>query len=76
MTKPAPLWIYTDEQLQLAMIRGLHARTVIADADMVNVARWSIGGKGHVVPMARLGDILAAADHLDIGTRIKAVSAA
>lgn len=71
-----PFWIYEDHARGLALIRG---RSVDPLLDVVldarNRARWSLVGKGWVMPIAVAADIAAAAEVEGVPYRVKQVEA-
>lgn len=67
------LWVYDDPSRGLALLRGRGVKAVLQSAGALDVARWSMSGKGWVVPGARVGDICAIADYENVPYRVKAV---
>lgn len=73
MTIEAFLWIYDDSSRGLALLRGRNVKSVLRSACALDVARWSVSGKGWVVPGDRIADVCAMADYEGVPYRVKAV---
>lgn len=73
MTIESFLWIYDDPGRGLALLRGRNVKVVLESAGALDVARWSVTGKGWVLPAARLADVCAMADYENVPYRVKAV---
>ena len=69
------LWIYDDPTRGLALIRGRSVKAVLIAAGALDAARWSVSGKGWVLPGAKVADVCAMADYENVPYRVKAVEA-
>lgn len=74
MAPEAFLWVYDDPARGLALLRGLNVKSVLEAAGALDVARWSVSGKGYVVPAAMVADVCAMADYANVPYRVKAVA--
>jgi hypothetical protein len=75
MTTPDTfLWVYTDDTRGLALIRGRQVRDALRLADAEKVARWSAAGKGYVVPLSAIPDLVAMCEWSRIPVRTRQVT--
>lgn len=63
-----PFWVHEDHVRGVALIRGRGVRPYLP-----TTARWSVVGKGHVVPIDTVPDMLAAAELDGVRYRVKSV---
>jgi hypothetical protein len=68
------LWVYEDRQRGLALIRGHGVQRVLELAGVAN-ARFSVTGKGWVVPGVDVPDVVAMAQYDGVVVRFKEVAA-
>lgn len=63
-----PFWIHEDRTRDLALIRGRVDRQYLP-----TTARWSMAGKGYVVPLEAVADMVAAVEADGVPYRVKVV---
>lgn len=68
------LWIYDDRQRDIALIRGMNVKRILEAAGVQKVARYSVVGKGWVIPGAKVGDVCGTCEHTGTTYRVKAVT--
>lgn len=66
-----PFWVHEDPVRGLALVRGRSARPLLT---AVAGARFSVAGKGWVIPLAAVADLEAAAEHAGVPYRVKRVT--
>lgn len=76
MAPEAFLWIYEDHPLGIALVRGKNIKSVLETAGVLEVARWSHAGKGFVLPLEQVPDVVAAAEHIGVPYRFKTAAEA
>lgn len=69
------LWVYEDSERGLALIRG-HAKPVLEMADLLGVARYSVTGKGWVIPLDAVANFACMCDYSNTPYRYKRVEQA
>lgn len=70
------IWIHEDAARGLALVRGtLGTKDLLATADAIEVARYSMVGKGWVIPLDLAGDVRAVAEITGVICRTKVVGA-
>jgi hypothetical protein len=76
MTDPTVVWIHEDAARGLALVRGtVGTKELLALADVLDVARFSVVGKGWCIPLELAGDVRAAAEITGAIARTKVVGA-
>lgn len=64
-----PFWVHEDTARGLALVRGIGAKPYLP-----TTARWSMAGKGYVMPIEAVADMVAAAEMDGVPYRVKVVS--
>jgi hypothetical protein len=67
------LHVHEDQVRGLALVRGLGVLEVLKYARVDRVARWSEAGKGWVLPVDRLADVVAMGEYVGAVIRTKQV---
>ena len=70
----SPFWVYTDKARDLCLIRG-YVRDLLADADVLDRARWSPSARGWVLTDSDAAQLCVVAEMQDRPYRCKDVVA-
>lgn len=64
------VWVYDDPARGLALLRGARTPELLEAAELVDLARWSVSGRGHVLARVHLPDLRAHGQRAGIPIRV------